>query len=115
MTRMIAAAAVALMVGGVLSVNHAAASSCPRHEVDGVSASACQIGDDIQVLAHNSNRYSVTFSVKVTYRLKHEGERTRWVEGRLAADGGGQLADWRNPDYSLQDVTDIEVRNVAQR
>ena len=115
MTRTIVAAAIALMAGTVWSASHAAASSCPRHQVDGVSASACQIGDDIQVVGHNYNNYSVTFTVKVTYRLKHEGERTRWVEGRFAADGGGQLADWRNPDASLQDVTDVEVRNVVQR
>jgi hypothetical protein len=91
------------------------ADSCPRYQIDGVSASACQIGDDIQVLAHNYNAFPVSFTVKVTYRLKGGGARSRWIEGRLSADGGGQLADWRHPDRSLRDVTDVEVRNVVKR
>ncbi len=91
------------------------AASCARHRADNVSVSACQIGDDIQVVGHNYNGYSVSFTAKVTYRLKREGEKTRWVEGRLGPDGGGQLDDWRNPDYDLADVTDVEVRNVVQR
>lgn len=91
------------------------AETCPRHEVDGVSASACQIGDDVQVLARNDNAFPVTFSVKVTYRLKDEGERSRWVEARLDPYGGGQLADWRDTRGRLVAVRDVEVRNVAKR
>ena len=114
MTRTVVALA-AVLAAAAGSTNRVAASGCARHEVDGVSASACQIGDDIQVLAHNYNPYPVRFSVKVRYRLKSAGERTGWAEGHLLADGGGELALWRNPDYSLSDVTDIEVRNVARR
>jgi hypothetical protein len=113
-TRHIRLAALAL-VAMVPLASGVAAESCPRHEVDGVSASACQIGDDVQVLAHNYNAFPVNFSVKVTYRLKHEGERSRWVEARLDPYGGGQLADWRDTRGRLVTVLDVEVRNVAKR
>ena len=93
----------------------AKAASCPNDEKDGVKAQACIVGTDMQILAHNSNNYRVTFSVRVTYRINGGSMVTKNFSYEYGPDGGGQIAMLHAPTSQDRfEDENIEVVRVQQ-
>lgn len=92
------------------------ADSCPADQHDGVRVQGCQVGDDIQVLVHNYNTYDVSVDVNLTYREKSGALRSKSFFGRVSAGGGGQIGLIEvRPYYTLNEVTDITLKDVTKR
>ncbi len=101
---------------GLLFIGPTAArgDSCPADEHDGVRVSACQIGDDIQVLAHNNNNYDVSVDVNVSFREKNGQVHSQSFYHHVDAGGGGEIGEIPGRDYSLDGVTDVTLKDVTK-
>lgn len=98
----------------VIRPTAAIADSCPADEHDGVRVSACQIGDDIQVLAHNNNDYDVSVDVNVTFRERNGQVHSQSFYHHVDAGGGGEIGEIPGRDYSLDGVTDVTLKDVTK-
>jgi len=92
------------------------AADCPSDQHDGVRVQGCQVGDNIQVLAHNYNQYGVRIDVTLTYQLKSGAQKTEAYSYRyLGPNNGGQVALIEVRPYgSLNDVTGVTLKAVNQ-
>ena len=107
---------ICLSVGVLFHSATARGDSCPADEHDGVRVQGCQIGDDIQVLVHNSNSYDVSIDVNVSYREKSGAIRSRSFHGRADAFGGGEIGEIQvRPYRTLSEVTDVTLKDVIKR
>jgi hypothetical protein len=89
--------------------------SCPADERAGVRVQACQVGDDIQVLAHNANDYSIDVDTRTTY-VDQAGSHVKSSSGRIAPNNGGQIDLIQvRPYHALKEVTDISIKDIAKR
>ena len=100
----------------LLAPSYVTADSCPADEHDGVRVQGCQIGDDIQVLAHNNNSYEVSVDVNVSYREKGGAVHSRSFNARVQAGGGGQIGEIQvRPYRTLAEVSEVTLKDVTQR
>lgn len=97
------------------STSMVSASTCAADEQEGVRVQACRVGDDIQVLAHNSNDYSVNVDVRTTY-IDKDGTQIKHSSARVESGSGGQIDLIQvRPHYSLKQVVDISIKDIARR
>lgn len=91
------------------------AAACPADERDGVRVQACQVGDDIQILVHNANNYTISVDTRTTY-VDQGGSETRSSSGRINANYGGQIDLIQvRPYHSLKEVSDISIKDIVKR
>jgi hypothetical protein len=72
------------------SARKSGAFTRPADERDGVRAQACQVGDDVQILEHNGNTYSVNVDTRTTY-IDEDGLHVKSSSEKIAANYGSQI------------------------